>query len=129
MVGQRVGREAGCNVPRHYYGTEWGPSCEEIEAYPLASELQTDVLQNLIEESTGNYLLRERVEAVLGLEELGDPTDDGINWAVVNEPRFLRAVELCRAQVKADTFETNDDYCVERFAALIADKLDREVAK
>lgn len=74
---------ACCGV---HYGFEWGASCEDIDTYVLCDELKTDDLEDLISAGYAEQI---------GLEAFDDPTDDGNNFHVKDEGRFLKAARLC----------------------------------
>lgn len=85
------------------YGFMWGPSCTEIDEYTLPTDKKTDLLRHLI----GWYGVHHCGK--IGLESIDDPTDDGCNWVVVDEAKFLRLVEVCEV---ADTdWESEDSTC------------------
>ena len=83
------------------YGFMWGPSCEEISKFGVKFK-KTAVLVAAIENSTGEYCGIEDLPK-LGLELIGDLTDDGHNWVVVDAAKFLAFAALCEtAQSSCD---------------------------
>lgn len=100
-----------------HYGFLWGSSCEEIAVSSLEFP-RSEVLKEI--------LCRGWTESV-GLVAHGDPTDDGTNWSVGDESRFLRAAELARR-----CQEAIDDrglaFEVWELADLIGQKLNKEAA-
>lgn len=68
-----------------HYGFIWRPSADDLgDHLELPEDRKTDVLQEAI----------CRHAEKIGLESLGDPTDDGENFAVHDDSRFRRFVEL-----------------------------------
>lgn len=90
-----------------HYGFVWGSSCDEIDSYELAEDLQTELLEVLIPYYNGE-------EEKLGLEGLEDPTDDGTNWAVKDEELFLKAARLAKfiedSNPECDSSELRDEF-------------------
>jgi len=104
-----------------HYGFMWGSSCEEIDSYDLPDRLQTDTLEKLLR--TGDY------DGSVGVEELGDPTDDGTNYAVVNPERFQRAAELCeRIERFLEDAEDYSDEAKDFLVQKLGEKLEKETA-
>ena len=90
------GKESGLETVRSafcrgaHYGCEWGSSCEEIAKYPTPHE--TSLLHELIK-----LVIDDSDEELIGLTAVGDPTDDGNNYDVTDEPKYLTIVARCKA--------------------------------
>lgn len=88
-----------------HYGWFWGSSCREIAEFNLEEKYQTQVLRDVLQ-------LCDFPEKI-GVRKLGDPTDDGINFAVVDSLVFLHVAELARqaeenAEYSAEYSEEDD---------------------
>ena len=75
-----------------HYGFEWGPSAEDLG---VDSELddrdETDLLRKCIE-----WCNTEESQAQIGVEWLDDPTDDGVNVAIVDRELFKKLLSTIR---------------------------------
>lgn len=92
----------GCKVVAccgAHYGFAWGNSADDVgEVFPLDESLKTGTLR---------ALLLLGADPSLGFYAADDPTDDGSNFVISNEKRFLEVAEACK--LEEDEYDECED--------------------